>query len=67
MTYPYPITAYMLIQNDDPQKLVDDVNDYIMKGWQPLGGVSHRNTQISGHEYCQALIRHAGMRNAEHD
>lgn len=61
------IDNYMLIQNDDPQKLVDDVNNYIKKGWQPLGGISHRTTQIRGWEYCQALVMYRGMKRIDND
>jgi len=54
---------YKILQNRDPQVVVDKVNEDLQAGWKPLGGISvaTRNSEAGwvGEwlEYTQAMIR----------
>jgi len=47
------ITEYTLVTNENPSILIERVNERIVYGWQPLGGVCFDS--LSTH-YIQAMI-----------
>jgi hypothetical protein len=48
---------YALVITAHPIELVNEVNDWLTKGWQPLGGAFVHND-----EYYQAVIRERPMK-----
>ena len=43
---------YKILFNSNAGKLVNDVNDLIERGWEPLGGPS-----VCERDICQGMIR----------
>jgi hypothetical protein len=50
--------GYIILENDDALRLTAEVNQYLAKGWKPLGGVScyYDSPNLSA-RYVQALVR----------
>jgi hypothetical protein len=46
---------YLILSSSDQSKLINLVNEYIVKGWVPKGGVSVTGEIIS--YYYQAMIK----------
>jgi len=49
---PQPWSEYMLCGRVEPQKLVTEVNNLIIQGWQPQGGII-----LAVDSYIQAMVR----------
>jgi hypothetical protein len=50
---------YRILEADSAERLQEQVNLYIYKGWRPIGGVSVVNSHAtSSWWYYQALILH---------
>jgi hypothetical protein len=56
---------YNVLCQQTVSQLVEEVNEYILLGWQPIGGISVSNFEmrdrdgdlIIGSEYVQALVK----------
>ncbi|HEX6426774.1 MAG TPA: DUF1737 domain-containing protein [Niastella sp.] len=54
------MTDYTILEETDRHKLVKKVNEYIAKGWIPLGGVAiayRDSAPLKEMYYVQALIK----------
>jgi hypothetical protein len=49
--YRRPIIAYQIVASTRVQSLTEDVNYWISKGWQPIGGISDHGMHI-----CQVMV-----------
>jgi hypothetical protein len=55
--------SYKIINSDDPQVVVDKVNEEMGKGWMPIGGLSIASWYPGGPvvaaitRYAQALVK----------
>lgn len=51
---------YIVMNAFDLINLIENVNDLIKKGWEPLGGISEtvdsKTDDLYEHQYCQAMI-----------
>ncbi|GGB96850.1 DUF1737 domain-containing protein [Dyadobacter sediminis] len=53
---------YLIVESNDMSKLAVIVNDYIKKGWLPLGGVGvNQKSELASKEYTQALTKMEDM------
>ena len=50
--------------------LIEDVNDLIKEGWEPLGGISgtvnSKTEDLYRHQYCQAMINNKRRKKPYH-
>ena len=50
---------YIIVSGINPQALTEKVNEYIRKGWKPLGGVAWKNVDEEypeSDDLAQAMI-----------
>ena len=47
---------YIVVEDNAPDLLADEVNKLMVLGWRPLGGVSMTITGVQD-GYCQAMTR----------
>ncbi len=47
---------YTLVEDDDVNRLIEEVNDLIIAGWVPLGGISTA-AYVDSFWYTQAMWR----------
>jgi Domain of unknown function (DUF1737) len=59
---------YLIIESQDATKMQTKVNQAIIEGWQPLGGLSVVNSISSGTWwYFQAVVHHGKESLTPHD
>jgi hypothetical protein len=52
------IVGYVILESDDTLRLAAEVNQYLAKGWKPLGGVScYYISSNQSVRYVQAVVR----------
>lgn len=47
---------YMILKDEDPDELENEVQDFLDKGWKCQGGVCHHATPASAW-YAQAVVK----------
>ena len=57
------VTKYLVIKNDNLSYLIIDINDKILEGWQPIGGIAvvaaseYTYSDKTTTYYLQAIIK----------